>query len=152
MLGTAGLTEVTDKFNIDDLYSCYGYDDRPSLPYVEAIMRETIRWQHSVGSRVPHATARSGIYRGFCIPGGCATVVANTWYAMRDVLCIGTIGCLFLNADGSLTDDDPSRFAFGFGRRICVGRHVADASLWISIVTMLAVVDFLVRKMLTAKI
>jgi cytochrome P450 len=32
--------------------------------------------------------------------------------------------------------------AFGFGRRICAGRASAEASIWISIVSMLAVFDF----------
>ncbi|KAG1817428.1 hypothetical protein EV424DRAFT_1407790 [Suillus variegatus] len=29
-------------------------------------------------------------------------------------------------------------FGFGLGRRICVGRYVADASLWIAITSFLA--------------
>lgn len=31
--------------------------------------------------------------------------------------------------------------AFGFGRRICRGRHLADATLWISMVNILAAFD-----------
>ncbi|KAJ9604248.1 hypothetical protein H2200_011082 [Cladophialophora chaetospira] len=30
---------------------------------------------------------------------------------------------------------------FGFGRRICVGRHLAQASVWIFIATLIATVD-----------
>jgi len=33
-------------------------------------------------------------------------------------------------------------FAFGFGRRVCVGRYVAEASLWAAIVNMLALFRF----------
>lgn len=36
----------------------------------------------------------------------------------------------FLNEDGSLKPSDINSIAFGFGRRICVGRHFADTSLW----------------------
>ncbi|OJA07796.1 hypothetical protein AZE42_12826 [Rhizopogon vesiculosus] len=43
----------------------------------------------------------------------------------------------FLREDGSLTSDTMS-LAFGWGRRACVGRHVADASLWIAITSFLA--------------
>ncbi|KAF8444865.1 hypothetical protein L210DRAFT_1014037 [Boletus edulis BED1] len=43
----------------------------------------------------------------------------------------------FLQAQSASVDD--LSFAFGFGRRACVGRHVADASLWITIVSSLAV-------------
>lgn len=43
----------------------------------------------------------------------------------------------FIHEDGSLTSDTISS-VFGWGRRICVGRHVADASIWIAIVNFLA--------------
>ncbi|KAG1878484.1 cytochrome P450 [Suillus tomentosus] len=43
----------------------------------------------------------------------------------------------FLRQDGSLTSDTMA-LAFGWGRRICVGRHVAEASIWIAIVNFLA--------------
>ena len=39
--------------------------------------------------------------------------------------------------------NDPSCIAFGFGRRICPGRFMADANLWLLISNMLAVFDFL---------
>ena len=66
----------------------------------------------------------------------------------------------FLNSDGTLKEDNPADFVFGFGRRVCPGRpqyipagmqvndwfmpgrHSADASIWTSIVTMLATLDF----------
>ena len=44
----------------------------------------------------------------------------------------------FLLENGDLNDDTVG-YTFGAGRRICVGRHVADASLWSAIVTILAV-------------
>jgi len=47
----------------------------------------------------------------------------------------------FLNPDGTLTDDTVS-FVWGFGRRICPGRHLAEASIWSAMVSMLAVFKF----------
>ena len=32
---------------------------------------------------------------------------------------------------------DPALAVFGFGRRICPGRHFADASLWLSMASIL---------------
>ncbi|KAF7348393.1 O-methylsterigmatocystin oxidoreductase [Mycena sanguinolenta] len=46
----------------------------------------------------------------------------------------------FLNADGQLNADDHI-LAFGFGRRICIGRHAADATVWATIVSILSTFD-----------
>ncbi|KIJ14051.1 hypothetical protein PAXINDRAFT_79953, partial [Paxillus involutus ATCC 200175] len=44
----------------------------------------------------------------------------------------------FLTPEGNLNDDD-IRYIYGFGRRICPGRSLAAASLWIAIAPILAV-------------
>jgi cytochrome P450 len=49
----------------------------------------------------------------------------------------------FLNDDGSLKPSDIEHIAFGFGRRICVGRHFADTSIWSVMAKVLAVFKFL---------
>ncbi|KAG1747302.1 cytochrome P450 [Suillus lakei] len=43
--------------------------------------------------------------------------------------------------DGKKPENDPRTICFGFGRRICPGLHLADASVWISTVMSLAVFD-----------
>jgi hypothetical protein len=45
----------------------------------------------------------------------------------------------FLNPDGSLRDDPNLLSVFGFGKRICPGRHVADAGLFMSVVSFVSV-------------
>ena len=45
----------------------------------------------------------------------------------------------FLNPDGSLRDDPILTSAFGFGKRICPGRHIVDATLFISVASLLSV-------------
>lgn len=44
----------------------------------------------------------------------------------------------FLSEDGELNNDTVS-YAFGAGRRICVGRYIADASLWSAMASILAI-------------
>jgi hypothetical protein len=44
----------------------------------------------------------------------------------------------FLNADGSLRDDPTLTSGFGFGKRICPGRHFVDATLFIFIASLLS--------------
>ncbi|EEB96294.1 hypothetical protein MPER_04593, partial [Moniliophthora perniciosa FA553] len=46
----------------------------------------------------------------------------------------------FLNEDGTPNNDDMS-LVFGFGRRICPGRHVANATTWLAIASLLTLFD-----------
>jgi cytochrome P450 len=45
----------------------------------------------------------------------------------------------FLNPDGTLRDDPLLTSAFGYGRRICPGRHIVDATLFITVASLLSV-------------
>ena len=45
----------------------------------------------------------------------------------------------FLSIDGSVPEPDPHKLSFGFGRRICPGHFLADASLFLNIAQFLAV-------------
>ena len=49
----------------------------------------------------------------------------------------------FLEDDGSIKPKEIEHIVFGFGRRICVGRHFADASMWAVIAKVLAVFKIL---------
>ncbi|KAN0086124.1 Cytochrome P450 [Tylopilus felleus] len=125
------------------------FHDRPSLPYVDAIIREVLRWRPVLPLGGVHSVTRNDVYQGYYIPNG-AIVVVNVWAISRDKARYPDgdkfIPERFLNAEGVLTEDDPSDFVFGFGRRICPGRYVADASLWSAIATMLATLDFNLAK------
>ncbi|KAG1718759.1 cytochrome P450 [Suillus paluster] len=120
------------------------FEDRASLPYVEAVLRETFRWEPIVPLGVPHATSSDDTYNGYFIPKG-ATIVYNTWAISRDEKRYPNASRFmperFIDVNGALTNDDPAEYIFGLGRRICAGRSTADASVWSAIVTMLATVD-----------
>jgi len=45
----------------------------------------------------------------------------------------------FINADGTLRDDPVLTSAFGFGKRVCPGRHFVDASFFIVVASLLSV-------------
>jgi hypothetical protein len=47
----------------------------------------------------------------------------------------------FLNSDGTLRDDPILLSAFGFGKRICPGRHIVDATLFISVASLFSVLN-----------
>ncbi|KAH7920036.1 cytochrome P450 [Leucogyrophana mollusca] len=129
------------------------FGDRSSLPYVEAVLRETLRW-HPVSplAGIPHVATESDIFGGYFIPKG-TTLIANNWWVPN--ACFGAMSRneakypdpskfkpeRFLTPEGTLTGETAT-FGFGFGRRICPGRHLADASIWSAMVCMLAIFRF----------
>ncbi|KIL66859.1 hypothetical protein M378DRAFT_160386 [Amanita muscaria Koide BX008] len=46
----------------------------------------------------------------------------------------------FFNADGTLNNDTVN-YVFGFGQRICSGRHIADSEVWLTVACVLATFD-----------
>ncbi|KAK7036572.1 cytochrome p450 [Paramarasmius palmivorus] len=112
------------------------HDDRKSLPYIEAIYRETMRWHPGV----VHSATEDDTYNGYYLPKG-SMVFANIWAMTRDERVYTDPKCFnperFFNADGTLNGDD-TVLAFGFGRRICVGKHFAEATVWLTIASVLS--------------
>lgn len=121
-----------------------GFEHRPSLPYIEAICREVLRWQPIVPLGVPHMTSQDDVYEGYFIPKG-SLVIANAWAISRDESLYPDASRFdperHLTAEGKLKDDPfAGHFVFGYGRRICPGRHFAELSLWAAIVSILSTV------------
>jgi cytochrome P450 len=121
-------------------------DDRPLLPYLDAIFREILRYSPVAPLSIPHATVDDDMYNGFHIPKG-AIILANLWAMGHDESRYPDPHAFkperFLNDDGSLKPNDIEHIAYGFGRRICVGRHLADTSVWSVIAKVLAVFKIL---------
>lgn len=126
--------------NVVGSYRLPSYEDRPSLPYVEALYREVHRWRPVLPNGVPHATVSDDVYKGYFIPKG-TFVVSNIWAITRNEDTYPDPDSFnperFLNLDGTLTDDTVS-YVFGFGRRTCPGEHMADNVVWLMIVSVLA--------------
>ncbi|KAG2036259.1 cytochrome P450 [Suillus americanus] len=120
------------------------FEDRSSLQYIDAILRETLRWHPILPLSVSHASVDSDVYEGYYIPKG-AIIVPNVWAMSQNEQKYPNPSQFsperFLNADGNLNNDTVD-MAFGFGRRICVGRHFADASVWIAMSGLLAMFTF----------
>ena len=54
------------------------FEDRDSLPYVCAVIKECLRWQMVTPLNAPHKATEDDEYRGFFIPKG-SLVIANLW-------------------------------------------------------------------------
>ncbi|KAG2083365.1 cytochrome P450 CYP2 subfamily [Suillus discolor] len=117
-------------------------DDRASMPYLDAILREVPRWYPVAPLGIPHATSNDDVYDGYFIPKG-AMVMVNQWALSRDEDVFPDASRFdpsrHLTVDGKLKDSFVNHFAFGHGRRICPGRWFAENSLWTAAATILAV-------------
>ncbi|KAH9971621.1 cytochrome P450 [Russula compacta] len=118
------------------------FDDRPHLPYIDAICKEVMRWKMVTPMGLPHASSQDDVYRGLFIPKG-SVMVANAWGILHDPEIYPDPEAFrperFLNEDGSLRDDPALSLAFGVGKRICAGRHFVDATLFIVASSVLSV-------------
>jgi cytochrome P450 len=95
--------------------------DRPSLPYVHAIVKELGRWHTVAPLGITHTTDSDDEYDGYFIPRG-TFVMANSWAIMHDPDMFEQpfdfVPERYLK-DGKITElvPDPEVAAFGFGRR-----------------------------------
>lgn len=115
--------EIDDLVGTDRLPT---FDDIPNLPYVNAFLMEVMRWRPLVPLGIPHSVTQDDEYMGYHIPKG-ATILPNHWA---------------LSLDEEVFDDPtsfrPERWienpklpldGFGFGRRVCTGKHIAMNSM-----------------------
>ncbi|KAF8840012.1 cytochrome P450 [Paxillus ammoniavirescens] len=110
------------------------FEDRPYMPFLEAMLREVLRWHPVAPLGLPRPAREAGSFEGYRIPKGRAMTHDDVRYT--DPYDFKPER--FLDSDGTLNQDTVS-YVFGFGRRICPGRHFADASLWSAIASVLAV-------------
>ncbi|KAH9056476.1 cytochrome P450 [Lactarius vividus] len=121
------------------------FADLPSLPYIRAMVKETLRWSPTIPMGVPHASTEDDWYEGMFIPEG--------------TICLQNLRTLNFNPEvfgSNAMDFDPARYldekgqvkavmagreeghmSFGFGRRMCPGRLVAEGTLAIDMATLL---------------
>jgi len=132
----------------DSLTRLPEWEDREKLPYVTGLCKEVTRWHPVVPFGIPHRLMENDVYRGWYIPKG-TLVFANALSMARDP-SIYSDPDLFKPerylpvVDGGLGEPHPVG-TFGFGRRICPGRFLAEASIWIVVVSILATFDVVSR-------
>ncbi|EKM55856.1 uncharacterized protein PHACADRAFT_256765 [Phanerochaete carnosa HHB-10118-sp] len=122
-----------------------GYEDKESLPYVVAVMKETLRWHPVAPLGVPHKLRADDEYNGYYLPAG-SIVVGNSWAILHDEKTYPNPKKFdptrFLTPAGELAKGAPDvEAAFGFGRRICPGRYFAMESMWIAMACVLATLN-----------
>ena len=126
------------------------FADRALLPFTVAILREVLRWRTGIPLGLPHTADEEGWYEGMFIPKG-SMLIANMLPCNRDPAVYGDDGDQFkperhLDEEGRLKPAPPAtkdhgHVSFGFGRRVCVGQHVAEDTLFIATAVLLWAFD-----------
>ncbi|KAK1965634.1 cytochrome P450 [Colletotrichum sublineola] len=119
-------------------------DDRDNLPYIDALVKEIIRWWPVGPMGLPHRNPNEMTYRGYRIPK-MSIIYANIWGFTHDPAVYKNPMEFwperFLEGQDREPEFDPRKLSFGFGRRICPGKVLAENSLFLSIAQSLAVFD-----------
>jgi len=121
------------------------FSDKDSLPYVNAVVSETLRWRPVAPlGAFPHAVTVDDDYHGMFIPKG-STVIANLFGMLHDPEMFPSPDAFLPERFLETSDSRIQNFEvpFGFGRRQCPGMHLARNSLFINISRMLWAFDIL---------
>ncbi|KAG2076149.1 cytochrome P450 [Suillus decipiens] len=117
------------------------FQDLSSLPQLHAFLLEALRWRpiNTIGS--PHRATKDIFWQGYCIPES-AIVYGCHWTLSRDPIFFPDPENFnpqrWLDSEGRIKDKMNLKFlAYGFGRRVCPGLHLANNSLYINLALLL---------------
>lgn len=119
------------------------FDDLDAIPHVRCLMKEVWRWRAPMALGHPHTTTRELSYGGYRIPKG-TRLHLNAWAIHHDPERYEDSERFWLERyanDFTTTNVSDARnryhFAFGSGRYVCPGYHVAEPSLAVAIMRIL---------------
>ncbi|OQE34915.1 hypothetical protein PENCOP_c015G06813 [Penicillium coprophilum] len=119
------------------------FQDRDDLPYINALVKEVLRWHPVVPMSVAHTSTQDDTCEGYFIPKG-SSVLTNVWAYTHDPTVYHDPMTFkperFLTTpDRKVPERDPHMLVFGFGRRACPGRTLADANVFLTVSQVLTV-------------
>ena len=131
VIGTNRLPSLKDREN-------------PELRYIDFIVEEISRWRPLSPLGVPHMSLKDDVYEDMFIPGG-STVLFNSWAMSRDEDMYRDPEVFnperYLSVEEGGQGEPVLQAPFGFGRRVCPGKQLAQASVWIALATLIMAVD-----------
>lgn len=119
------------------------FEDRAALTYISAVLLESIRWHAPGPVSIPHKSVKEDIYMGYRIPAG-SVILGNVAEITHSTDFYENPSeynpARFLDENWQIIPEleVPIQDAFGFGRRVCPGRHLALESMWILMARIIA--------------
>nr|AYN73068.1 CYP706C55 [Eucalyptus cladocalyx] len=121
----------------------------PKLPYLQAVMKESLRLHPPVPLLIPHCPSATCTVGGYTVPKG-SRVFINVWAIHRDPLIwrdpLEFDPERFLHSEGNYNEHNFNYFPFGSGRRMCVGILMAERMVLYSLATLLHSFDWKLPK------
>ncbi|KAL6181956.1 hypothetical protein ACLB2K_048603 [Fragaria x ananassa] len=109
------------------------------LPYLYAVMKETLRLHPVLPLLVPHCPSETCTVGGYTIPKG-SRIFVNVWAIHRDPSSwenpLEFDPTRFLDSKWDYSGSDFRYFPFGSGRRICAGIAMAERMVMYSLATL----------------
>ncbi|CAL8102464.1 unnamed protein product [Orchesella dallaii] len=109
-------------------------NDRPSMPYTEAVINEVMRFSAMVPLAVFHSALEDMTFKGYTIPKG-TLVIPNLYCAMHDPEVWKDPKVFrperFLSEDGKTLIKNEANMPFSTGKRICLGMTLAQDELFL---------------------
>ncbi|KAF8878783.1 cytochrome P450 [Infundibulicybe gibba] len=131
-------TELDEVIGLDQLPCA---SDVHRLPFLNAVLKEVLRYAPIANFALPHMVTKEDEYAGFRIPQN-STIIANVWAIMHDPsnypdpFIFSPHRFHPTNADGKETQPDPRGFAFGFGHRTCPGIQFAETTMLLTMASI----------------
>ncbi|BFG31488.1 hypothetical protein CerSpe_177620 [Prunus speciosa] len=115
------------------------------LPYLQAVMKETLRLHPALPLIVPHCPSETCTVGGYTIPKG-SRILVNLWAIHRDPSIwenpLEFDPERFLNSKWDYSGNDFNYFPFGSGRRICAGIPMPERMVMHSLATLVHSFDW----------
>ncbi|XP_024019636.1 geraniol 8-hydroxylase [Morus notabilis] len=116
------------------------------LPYLQAVMKETLRLHPVLPMLVPHCPSETCTVGGYTVPKG-SRVFINVWATQRDPSIWENPlkfdpERFYNNTKWDFSGSDFEYFPFGSGRRICAGIAMAERMVLYSLATFLHSFDW----------
>ncbi|CAE6419330.1 unnamed protein product [Rhizoctonia solani] len=150
---TASQKRARDE--IDSLYdeeTLPKWEDEQQMPFVRAVIKEVLRWRPPLPAAVPHRLEQDDYHEGYYIPKD-SSIICNIWaihsnpdrYEDPHLFKPERFLDHTMSMAESIAQGDPFKrdhFAFGAGRRTCLGVQVAEQDIFLALSKLLWTFEF----------